>query len=243
MTVTPGLTVAMIVRDERENLEELLPVLRNAVDDVVVVDTGSGDGTAELARSFGARVFEQEWTNDFSRARNRGLDEVRTSYVLWLDADDRISAESLATVRREALARPASGLMLLLVNESADPDGVSSCWQLRVFPSRPEHRFEGRVHEQVTSALSATGTPIENLDVTVVHTGYVRTEEVLRKARRNLELLREEVAEGRDDVNVLYHYVKAASRCGSSRRRAGSPGASWSRTTCARRTRSCGPPR
>jgi tetratricopeptide (TPR) repeat protein len=210
-----GLTVAMIVRDEESNLRELLPGLVDVADDVVIVDTGSSDGSVNLARSRGARVFAAPWEDDFAKARNRGLEEVRTSHVLWLDADDRIDREALSSVRREALARPQTGLMLLLVNESADPNAVSSCWQLRVFPSRPEHRFEGRIHEQILPGLAATGTPVEKLDVTVRHTGYVDPGEVARKSRRNFEMLRREIAGGREnDVSVLLHYVKAATMCG-----------------------------
>lgn len=214
MEHTAGLTVCMIVRDERENLEQILPAVVGHADDVVIVDTGSTDGTPDVVRKFGARLFERPWDDDFAAARNRGLDEVRTSHVMWLDADDRIDGEGLRRVRDRVLETPAAGLLLLLVNSSKDPSAVSSCWQLRVFPSRPEHRFSGRIHEQVHESLYATGTKTDRLDVTITHTGYERSEDVLRKSRRNLEMLRREINEGRDDINVLYHYLKAASRCG-----------------------------
>ena len=55
----PGLTITMIVRDEADNLRELLPGIIEAADDVIVVDTGSADGSADLTRSLGARVFER----------------------------------------------------------------------------------------------------------------------------------------------------------------------------------------
>jgi Flp pilus assembly protein TadD len=210
-----GLTVAMIVRDERENLAELLPALSGAADDVVVVDTGSTDGSADFARLCGARAFAAPWNDDFAEARNVSLSKVRTSHILWLDADDRITAEDVRRVREAALARGRVGLMLLLINEDPDPNSVSSCWQLRVIPSDPRHCFVGRVHEQLQGSLAATGTPVEKLDVTVRHTGYLDPEAVLRKARRNLELLRREMREGRgNDVNVLYHFVRAALRTG-----------------------------
>ncbi len=213
--LAPGLTVAMIVRDERENLAELLPVLVSGADDVIVVDTGSTDGSAEIARALGARVILDSWDDDFARARNRGLDDVRTSHVLWLDADDRIDPEVLARVRGEALARGRVGLFLLLVNEDADPTLVSSCLQLRVFPSDPRHRFAGRVHEQIAASLARTKTPTATIDAAIRHRGYVDPQEVARKARRNLRLLRREMeGDGARDLNVLYHFVKAASRAG-----------------------------
>jgi glycosyltransferase involved in cell wall biosynthesis len=210
----PGLTVCLIVRDERANLENVLPVLVAGADDVVVVDTGSADGSAEVARDLGARVFHHPWNEHFAEARNRGLDEVRTSHVLWLDADDRITAADLARVRMEALAAGNAGLMLTLVAESPNPDFTSTCAQLRVFPAHPEHRFAGRVHEQIRPALERTGTPVATLDVTVRHLGYESEAAVLAKSRRNLRLCRREREDGNRGAAATWQYVQAATLCG-----------------------------
>ncbi|MCA9753811.1 MAG: tetratricopeptide repeat protein [Gemmatimonadetes bacterium] len=211
----PTLTIAMIVRNERENLEQLLPDVTGAVDDVVIVDTGSGDGTPEVAARLGARVFSRPWDDDFSAARNRGLEEVRTSHVLWLDADDRLDVEGLRRVVEAIRREPTKAWMLLLVNEAATPTGVTSCWQMRAFPAASSHRFEGRIHEQVMPSLQADGTPIDRLDVTIRHLGYLDDENVLEKSRRNLELIRREAAETTElGSNQLFHWMKAASRCG-----------------------------
>jgi tetratricopeptide (TPR) repeat protein len=211
----PGLTISIIARDEAKNLRELLPSVVPHADQVIVVDTGSTDETREVARASGGTVFRAPWEEDFAKARNFGLSKVETSHVLWLDADDRMDPAALARVRRMVLERPGVAFMLLLVNESKDPAGVTSCWQLRVFPSRPEHRFEGRVHEQIQTSLARTKTPVEKLDATVRHLGYLEPAEVVRKARRNLEMLRREIASGHaEDVNCLFHTVRAAFRCG-----------------------------
>lgn len=209
-----GLTVCMIVRDERDNLAELLPTLRGMVDELIVVDTGSVDGTAAAAEAAGARVVREAWADDFAKARNAGLAEVRTSHAMWLDADDRIAPEDLARIRDAIRKQPETAWLTLLVNESRDPSAVTSCWQLRVFPARAEHRFAGRVHEQLHDALRRSGTKIERLDATIRHLGYSDPQEVLRKSRRNLVLIERELAEGRDDVNTLYHWMRSASRCG-----------------------------
>ncbi|HET9886575.1 MAG TPA: tetratricopeptide repeat protein [bacterium] len=213
-SIKEGLTAALIVRDERENLEQLLPILAGAVDDIVIVDTGSTDGTIDVARAGGARVIEDGWHDDFSRARNRGLEEVRTSHVLWLDADDRLARENLPRIREAALARPNTALLLLLINEDPDQHAVTSCFQLRVFPNDPRHRFTGRVHEQILPQLTATGVTTARLDVPIRHRGYLDPAEVTRKARRNLQLLRREIEEDDRNLTALYHFVKAASRTG-----------------------------
>lgn len=210
-----GLTVAMIVRDEASNLRELLPGVVERVDDVVVVDTGSEDGTVAVAESFGARVFVRPWDDDFSAARNHGLAEVRTAHTLWLDADDRIAAASLTALRTAATVEPDAAFSVELVAESPNPDFVSRCRQVRVFPTRPEHRFRGRVHEQIASALQATGTPIVSVQATVRHLGYESPETVRLKSERNLALSRREWEEGNRGIVATYQYVMAASLCGA----------------------------
>ena len=209
-----GLTGCMIVRDERANLEALLPTLRGSVDALVIVDTGSADGSREVARAAGALVVERPWDDDFSAARNAGLERVTTSHAIWVDADDRIDPADLAKVRAAVRRRPEAAWMTLLVNEASDPSAVTSCWQLRVFPARVEHRFEGRIHEQLLVALRTTGTPIDRVDATIHHLGYVDPDEVLRKSRRNFALLQRELAAGGEDVTTLYHLMRAASMCG-----------------------------
>ena len=81
-------SLTMIVRDEEKNLPHCLDSVRDVFDEIVVVDTGSKDRTVEIARSFGARVFDFVWVDDFAAARNEALSHATGDYVFWLDADD-----------------------------------------------------------------------------------------------------------------------------------------------------------
>ena len=80
----------MIVRDEETNLPTCLESVRGLFDEIVVLDTGSKDRTVEIARSFGARVFDFVWVDDFGAARNAALARAKGDYAFWLDADDLI---------------------------------------------------------------------------------------------------------------------------------------------------------
>ncbi len=80
----------MIVKDEEGNLTACLGSAAGLFDETIVVDTGSTDRTAEIARSYGARVFDFVWVDDFAAARNAALARATGDYAFWLDADDVI---------------------------------------------------------------------------------------------------------------------------------------------------------
>ena len=97
----------MIVRDEEENLPHCLESVRGIFDEIVVVDTGSIDRTREIAREFGAQVFDFAWIDDFAAARNAALAHATGDYAFWLDADDVVEPAEREKLRCGAVARRA----------------------------------------------------------------------------------------------------------------------------------------
>ena len=90
----------MIVRNEEKNLPDCLGSAKGLFDEIVVVDTGSTDRTQEIARDFGAKVFEFTWINDFAAARNAALSHATGDYAFWLDADDVLDSHQCDNLRR-----------------------------------------------------------------------------------------------------------------------------------------------
>ncbi len=84
----PSIALAMIVKNEAENLARVVGSVRDCVDAVYITDTGSTDGTVDIAKSLGASVNHFEWVKDFSKARNASFEPVKEDYILWLDGDD-----------------------------------------------------------------------------------------------------------------------------------------------------------
>jgi glycosyltransferase involved in cell wall biosynthesis len=201
----PALSLCMIVKNERDNLPACLDSAAGLADEIIVVDTGSSDGTQELARARGARVVQSDWTGDFSRARNLSLAEAKGAWILWLDADDRLLEEDRKAIRRLAEADPARSPKAygFLIKNSIDGGRTGSVFnQIRLFPNRPDLRFRFPVHEQILPALEAAGLPVEYSDIRVLHTGYA--DPVLGRAKqvRNKEILEAQVKDNREVTPV-----------------------------------------
>ena len=208
MVTSPSLTLCLIVRNERARLPACLESVRGLADEIVVVDTGSTDGTAELAREAGARVLEITWPDDFSAARNAGLELARGRWILVLDAD-----ETLPPASREALrgivAGPADhACSLVQRNLLPEAAGHVSVAIVRLFPRHPRVRFERPIHEQVNTTLEREGIRIVDTDIPFVHTGYATAGALPAKNRRNRALIEGALARDPDgDPNLWFFHA------------------------------------
>jgi tetratricopeptide (TPR) repeat protein len=193
------LGLCMIVKDEEEMLGKCLAAVAPAVDEIVIVDTGSTDRTIEIAKRYGAKVIEQAWTGSFSEARNISFEHATTDWIVYLDADEILVAEDVARLRSLTgrVWREAFYLALTsFTGETGDAGAVTNS-VLRVFRNRPVYRFEGRLHEQIGHNLPAhVPGRIEHSSVRVDHYGYLgAVRDAKEKSRRNLELLKAQQAE------------------------------------------------
>ena len=214
-----SLSLCMIVKNEEACLSPCLESIKDAVDEIIIVDTGSTDNTKEIARQMGAKVFEFPWTDDFSAARNESIRRATGHYILWLDADDRMDPEEIIKLREMKaglpLHRPKAYYLLI---DSASPlDGECSFYHLRLFPNKPGVHFEGRVHEQVNFSLQRLGIPLENVAIRIRHTGYEDLSAIKGKYERNWSIQQAELAENPD--NVILHFYAARTLAGMNRHR------------------------
>ena len=85
------LSLCMIVKNEEDVLPRCLDSVKNAVDEIVIVDTGSTDTTRAIAAHYTDKIYDEPWQDDFARARNASFARAGGDYLLWLDADDVIA--------------------------------------------------------------------------------------------------------------------------------------------------------
>ncbi len=107
------LSVAIVAKDEEENLRRILPTVAWA-DEIVLVDSGSTDGTTALAESFGARVLSHTWLG-FGAQKNFAIQNCRCDWILSLDADEAVSPELISSIRK-VLGAPPTNLVGYFLN-------------------------------------------------------------------------------------------------------------------------------
>jgi len=93
------LSLCMIVKNEEANLSRCLDSVKDIVDEIIIIDTGSTDNTVRIAESYGAKVFSIQWNDDFSEARNASLEKANGKWILLMDADDELAQEDRHKVR------------------------------------------------------------------------------------------------------------------------------------------------
>jgi tetratricopeptide (TPR) repeat protein len=203
----------MIVKDEGQVLKECLESVRDLVDEICIVDTGSHDETLEIAREHGARVIGFLWCDDFGAARNESLRLCTKDWILVLDADERIAKEDIDTIKRLAKGPPAFAHEFTTRNytnatnvvdfQPCAPDdplargfaGWHPSQKVRLFPANAGVRFEGKVHELVEPSLQRARIQIEPCDVPIHHYPHLKGLDHSRKKQEMyLRLGHEKVA-------------------------------------------------
>ncbi len=217
-TAKPGrkakVSLTMIVRNEEQNLPHCLKSAQGLFDEIVIVDTGSSDRTKEVARGFGARVFDFTWIRDFAAARNASLSYATGDYAFWLDADDIIEkpqrGKLKALLKTLRTGDEAAYVVRCACDASTPGGGDTVVDHIRLFPLRPDVRWQYRVHEQILLSLRKADIPVRWTDVTVRHTGYADPALRARKLERDTAILREELAARPRDPFVLFNLGNVA---------------------------------
>ncbi|MBT4539404.1 glycosyltransferase [Candidatus Woesearchaeota archaeon] len=183
-----SLSLCMIVKDEEMFLEQCLNSVKGLVDEIIIVDTGSTDNTKEIASKFTKKIYDFEWCDDFSAARNESLKHAIGDWILVLDADETISKKDHQKIN-DAINSGAVAFQLIhrhytndsmvdgwissisdSYKESNDALGFYSRPIVRLFKNDPHVLFEGCVHENVNESVRLVGT-IQLLKIPIHHYG------------------------------------------------------------------------
>jgi glycosyltransferase involved in cell wall biosynthesis len=169
----------MITKDEEKILEKCLNPIKGVVDEIIIVDTGSKDNTKEIAKKFTDNIYDFEWNDDFSKARNFSISKATKDWILVLDPDEKIEKDDLIqlkrTIEKQQLLEAGGGgwagqigvLGYRLIQQTYHNNEIISIRGIcRLFKNDDKIRFTYPIHETVRES-------IKNLKARIGKTGIV----------------------------------------------------------------------
>lgn len=206
------LSLCMIVKDEEKYISNCLNSVKDFVDEIIIVDTGSSDRTVEICKSFGAQVFKFPWNDSFSDARNFGIERATGDWILWLDADEEVDASDAYRLR-EILDSDEPLLSIHLINyygDSPDSNKTFDIAHTRLFQNHKGFKFMNKIHEMLNVNEVFTtpdDTPIiKTVPIKVYHYGYLDdVNETKKKFERNFLMLEKELKQEDYSPWIEYH--------------------------------------
>ncbi len=196
------ISLCMIVKNEEDVIGRCLDSAKDLVDEIIIVDTGSTDKTKEIVSKYTDKIYDFEWVDDFSKARNFSFSKATKDYILWLDADDIILEEDLKKFKD--LKKQLDGsvdLYQMKYNYVVDENNIPSLVQLRARLVKKDKNYQwvSPIHE----VIIPTGK-IEKVDIAITH----KKKEV-KDASRNLKIFQKMIENGEElDDRQEYSYAK-----------------------------------
>ncbi len=196
------ISLCMIVKDEEATLTRCLNSIKSAVDEIIIVDTGSQDSTKSIALEFTDLVFDFVWIDDFSAARNFSFSKATGDYIMWLDADDVISADNLAKLKSLKEELPSNiDIVYMLYHVGFGEDGKPNYTYYR---ERLVKRCRSPVWVEPVHEVIEVSGEYKYTDIAIEHRKVK-----LNPAGRNLKILeKERLSKKILSPRLTYYYAR-----------------------------------
>lgn len=208
-----SVSLCMIVKNEEEVLAGCLSSVRDFVDEIIIVDTGSTDGTVKIAKRFGAKIYHHKWNNSFAEARNYSLLKATKQWILIMDADDQFEREDKDKLLRITDNKTIDsnlycGKTLCYSGDIPDNNNVLINLNVRLIRNNVDYKYEGRIHEQIVIESEDPNSPhpIVATDIRFHHYGYLTSFITGKdKHKRNIALIQLELEDNPQNAFMLFN--------------------------------------
>ena len=187
------LSAIIIAKNEEKNIERCLKSINPVVDEIVLVDTGSSDNTKKIAAFYTENIFDFEWNDNFSDARNFAISKANGKILFSIDADEAVSEkdyEKFETLKKYPI-NDIWGITLPVRIYTKNPIdynyhkckgeypefennyfGYVELRRTLIFPKNKLIKFNHIIHESVEKSISENNGPIHNENITIHNFGY-----------------------------------------------------------------------
>lgn len=208
----------IIAKNEEENIGHCLNHLKSVADEQIVVDTGSTDRTVEIAKELGAKVFQFDWIDDFSAARNFALSKAKGDWIIFIDCDEYFSEDSVNFIKdciiKLGEKKNIDGLACEIINIDSNNNIIATARNVstRIFKRKENLKYKNTIHEILYNTKGLKSSPVlagASDFLKIFHTGYA-TEEVEKKNKneRNINLLEKELEKNLQDWKLNLYLSK-----------------------------------
>lgn len=197
-----SLSLCMIVKNEEETLGRCLECVKDIVDEIIIVDTGSTDKTKEIASAYTDKIYDFEWCDDFSKARNYSFYKATKEYIMWLDADDVILEKDRIKLKelKQNLDKSID-IVMLKYDLNLDENGIPalSYFRERILKREKNYTWKSPIHE----VIELVGK-IDYQDISITH-----KKEKTHDPKRNMKIFNSMIEKGlKFDQRQTFYYAR-----------------------------------
>lgn len=196
------LSLCMIVKNEEDVLRRCLDSVKDIVDEIIIVDTGSTDKTKSIAKDFTDKIFDFKWCDDFSKARNYSFSKATKEYIMWLDADDVIlESDKIAIEELKNTLPPNIDVVMLNYNAAFDENGnpIFTYSRERILKRDKQFKWVGRIHEVI----------VPSGNIIYSNAAITHRKMHINDNKRNLRIYEKMIKEGiKLDTREKYYYAR-----------------------------------
>jgi glycosyltransferase involved in cell wall biosynthesis len=202
------LSLCMIVKNEEECISRCLNSVKDVVDEIIIVDTGSTDRTIEICQSYQAQIEKFEWNGSFADARNYSIKKATGDWIIWLDADEELDETNKKKLHEGTHFDEYDVINIHLINyygDKIDPNYSTDVGHTRLFRNNGI-KFVNKMHEYLDYD-HIDRERIGYLNIKVHHYGYL--DPIMKKkekSKRNLRMLEEQLKNG-EKIYWAHYYI------------------------------------
>lgn len=195
------ISLCLIVKNEENVIRRCLDSVYDVVDEIIVVDTGSTDNTKKIVNEYTNKIYDFQWNDDFSEARNFSFSKASKEYILWLDADEFLDENNKCKLRniKSELDNSVDVVTMqtnLCIDENNNPKLVAR--RNRIIKNKQQLKWVGFIHEYI----EVCGICFDS-DISIIH------DKKNNNSNRNLEIYKKNIEQGKRLTDRdLYYYGK-----------------------------------
>jgi glycosyltransferase involved in cell wall biosynthesis len=186
------ISLNMICRDNEGTIGAALESAKDIFDEIVVVDTGSVDGTLDIVKKYTDKIFHQAWEDDFSKPRNFAIEKSTCDRIFWMDSDDilpQATRMGIGILKKEERRDVAVMFYLKNINNAKWAEKWLEIYpQFHLFTRDEKIRFRGKIHESVEVDIMSLAIEVRLVNLQIEHHGYQDLQKLENKIHRDIRM-------------------------------------------------------